>query len=199
MEIQFDSKPKKGSKKSQTKMYAPTHGRRKVMFAPATEQQKAEPYDAPETEEDVRIPARRKAELKPFTRLMLVVCSFIFAGMILFVLTGYERISRAYQEVNSINSSIETTELNINALDVAIECAVTIDQAKDWAKAHNMQYPLQSQYIVSGGSVPITGTGPDAAAPPDATTAPEPAETPATQPAATPGPDDGSGTAPDAE
>lgn len=179
MEIQFDNEPKKGSKNA-TKMYAPTHGRKKVTFQPADERQTR---SARAEEADVAFEPGRSAknELKPLTRFALIVCSFLFAGMILFVLAGYERISRAYQEINTINSSIDETELNINALDVAIECAVTIEQAQTWAKAHNMQYPLQSQYVASGSSIPISG-------PPAAETDAGTAETPDPDAAATPDP-----------
>lgn len=189
MEIQFQSEPskrKKGSR-SATRMYAPSHGgKRTVAFAPLSEQQRESeqpPEPAAETQQLKR--PRSVQQIKPFTRFMLVLCSFIFAGMILFVLTGYERISRANADINTLNVQIEETELNINALNAAIECAVTIDQAQEWAKSHNMQYPSKSQYVRAGAPIPITvgtdptaGTGSDETAPPESPAEPDVPETP---------------------
>ena len=71
--------------------------------------------------------------------LVLMLCGTAFAAT----------VDWSSMTDDEINAEIEETRLNINALEVAIECAVTIEQAQQWAKAHNMQYPLQSQYVVS--------------------------------------------------
>ena len=162
MEFQFDNEPKRGGRPA-TRLYAPTHGEKRS-YRPATEDER---FAAPEKQEQPEQEAARRPqhEVKPFARFMLIVCSFIFAGMILFVLTGYERITRAYADINALNAEIDKTKLNINALEAAIECAVTIDQAQQWAKDHNMQYPSKSQYVRSGSTIPLSPTTPDTATP----------------------------------
>ena len=66
-------------------------------------------------------------------RIGLIISGFLFAGMVLFTLSGYERISRAYADINALNSEIDSTSLRINELDVQIECAVTIQDAQQVA------------------------------------------------------------------
>ena len=132
-------------------------GRRRVTFRPAEGETKR-PKAAPAARETGRENAPRGLGIE-IGRYGIMASLFIFAGMILFMLSGYEKISRSYQEINVINAEIEETKLNINALEVAIECAVTIEQAQAWAKSHNMQYPLQSQYVVSGSSIPVSRGG----------------------------------------
>lgn len=162
MEFQFDNEPKRGGRPA-TRLYAPTHGKQRS-YRPATEDER---FASPQAQEQPEQEAARRPqhEVKPFARFMLILCSFIFAGMILFVLTGYERITRAYADINALNAEIDKTKLNINALEAAIECAVTIDQAQQWAKDHNMQYPSKSQYVRSGSTIPLSPTTPDTATP----------------------------------
>ena len=160
MEIQFDKKSG-GRKKNDTRMYAPSQGRKRVTFGPADAQTRRQNGDDRQTDESTLRSGRQEGETRGITRFGLVLCTFAFAGMLLFMLSGYEKITRAYQEINNINSQIEEAELTINALEVAIECAVTIDQAQEWAKAHNMQYPLQSQYVASGSAIPVSGAPAD--------------------------------------
>ena len=99
-----------------------------------------------------------KPELNPLARIGLILCGFIFAGMVLFTLTGYERISRAYADINALNTEIDATKLRINELDVQIECAVTIQEAQRAAEAFGMQYPEKSQYVKIGDPLPFSGS-----------------------------------------
>jgi len=107
--------------------------------------------------------ANKKHEPAPVTvasRIGIIFCGFLLAGMILFTLTGYERITRAYADINTINRAIEATQLRIKALDVQIECAVTIQDAQETAERYGMHYPVQSQYQRIGGPIHISGSAP---------------------------------------
>ncbi len=123
----------------------------------------------------------QKAEIAPLGRIGLIISGFIFAGMVLFTLAGYERISRAYADINALNDEIEQTNLRINELDVQIECAVTIQDAQQVAEAYGMKYPEKSQYVKIGDPLPFNNTVPTTT---DVGTA---TDTPA-QPAVTPDP-----------
>lgn len=90
------------------------------------------------------------------SRIGMVFAGFLLAAMILFTLTGYERITRAYADVNVLNNAIDETNLRIAALDVQIECAVTIRDAQEAAERLGMQYPSPSQYVRVGDYIPIT-------------------------------------------
>ncbi len=131
-------------------MYAPTKR--------SAEEQRARKRKEEETIVDddgfrIRVP---KDEIKPASRFGMILCGFLFAGMVLFVLAGYERITRAYADINIINDDIEQTNLRIVELDVQIECAVTIQQAQEAAKRFGMRYPEQSQYVKVGDQIPVS-------------------------------------------
>lgn len=115
-----------------------------------------------------------KPEMTPLGRVGLIISGFILSGMVLFTLTGYERISRAYADINALNSEIETTNLRINELDVQIECAVTIQDAQTMAESYGMRYPDKSQYIRIGDPLPFSGGVPAETLETDSTTATEP-------------------------
>ena len=182
MEIQFDDEPKKGRKPG-TRVYAPTDA-----ASGAPSQRKRRAAAAPEMEtvvdEDgfrIRVP---KDEIKAGSRIGLIFCAFLLAGMVLFILTGYERISRAYADINTLSNEIELTELRIAELDVSIECAVTITQAQEAAKNAGMQYPTQSQYVRIGSAIPLTGISAGSApAEGDPAAVPAEGDTPAEPPA----------------
>ena len=104
--------------------------------------------------------------------------------MVLFTLSGYERISRAYADINALNKEIELTELRINELEVQIECAVTIQDAQKVAEAYGMRYPENDQYVRIGDPLPFDNSLPSPTGSPKADTTPQ-AETtpdPASQP-----------------
>jgi len=176
LDIRFDEESKKG-KSPTTRLY--------------TSKQDAESEDSvrsarsrtgrrAEDEPHVRV---EKPEITPLGRIGLIISGFIFAGMVLFTLAGYERISRAYADINALNTEIDSTELRINELDVQIECAVTIQDAQKVAEAYGMQYPEKSQYIKIGDPLPFSGGA--------AATTTEPDTTATAQPDATPEPDAG--------
>lgn len=89
-------------------------------------------------------------------RIGLTVCIFALSGMLLFVLSGYERISLAYSEINTLNTEIDKLKIRINALEAELECAVTIESAQQYASTHGMQYPNKSQYYRVGDPLPAS-------------------------------------------
>ncbi len=150
METRFQTEKAPKGKRPSPRLYAP---------AGKTGKKKRAKGEAVVPEEG-RLPRERtEREIRFGSRVAIIVCSFIFAGMVLFTLTGYERITRAYADVNTINEEIEETRLSIAALDVAIECAVTIQDAQAAAERFGMQYPDKTQYVPSGSMVPVTASG----------------------------------------
>ena len=69
-----------------------------------------------------------------------------------------------------LNDSIEEIQLHINTLEADIECAVTLEDAQQYAESHGMRYPVQSQYLQSGSPIPITGSTTPSGDAPDGTT-----------------------------
>ena len=117
---------------------------------------------APAKSRSVREPGVRveKTEVTALGRIELIISGFLLAGMILFTLAGYERISRAYADINALNSEIDLTDLRINELDVQIECAVTIQDAQKVAESYGMQYPEKNQYVKIGDPLPFSNSTP---------------------------------------
>lgn len=187
MAIEFDEKPKKG-KTPGTRMYATAQTQKQTgkggARAKSGRGKPASANDVVTDEEGYRIHLTEDED-NPLARIGMMFSAFLLAGMILFMLFGYEQISRAYADINTLNSEIELTQLRITALNVEIECAVTIQQAQEAAEAAGMRYPVQSQYIKIGSQIPISGAAPQAttgAAAPAAATTPAPdAGTPAPQ------------------
>lgn len=184
LDIRFDEASKKG-KSPTTRLYTPkkdpdAEDTLRTPRAGSTRKKPDEPH--------VRVD---KPEMTVLGRFGLILSGFILSGMILFTLAGYERISRAYADINALNSEIDSTSLRINELDVQIECAVTIQDAQQVAEAYGMRYPEKSQYVKIGDPLPFSGGIPtakpdDAAATTSPSTSPE---TPTTNPETTPEPD----------
>lgn len=167
MEIEFDDKPKKGGT-PKTRLYAPSKnaGRPGGQSAGTSggtssgtrkKSPVREPVETFQDEDGFRVRVSRD-EVNPLSRVGMILCGFLFAGMVLFMLTGYERITRAYADINTLNDEIEQTNLRITELDVQIECAVTIQDAQEAAERFGMRYPDPSQYVKSGSYIPVTGT-----------------------------------------
>ncbi len=184
MDIRFDEESKKG-KSPTTRLY--------------TSKQDAEAEDTSRTArvrtgrraEDEPHVKVEKPEITPLGRIGLIISGFIFSGMVLFTLAGYERISRAYADINALNTEIDSTELRINELDVQIECAVTIQDAQKVAEAYGMRYPEKSQYVKIGDALPFSGGAPAATTEPDAAETAQPDTGGTAQPDTTPEPDTG--------
>lgn len=160
MEIQFDSERVRRNTPS-TKLYAPQRDAEESTagFTAGASRRVTQQTDFLETARQQTHPGQK---MNTASRVAILGCAFLLAGMVLFILTGYERITRAYSDINTLNSQIETAQLHINELDVAIECAVTIQDAQNAAKRYGMQYPEQSQYVKSGSDIPLTApTSPD--------------------------------------
>ena len=125
----------------------------------------------------------KKQESSSLGRIGLIISGFLFAGMVLFTLSGYERISRAYADINALNNESDLTDLRINELEVQIECAVTIQDAQKAAESYGMRYPEKNQYVRIGDPLPFDNSLPVATdAPAATTTAPETTPVPSTEP-----------------
>lgn len=142
MEIRIEKDKAKGNA-APTKLYAP-------------EREKADKGgDANGAAEKPRPIERTQTVVRSATKIALVFCAFAFATMILFTLFGYERIKRAEKAIYTLNSDIDDVKLEISALAVQIECAVSVQDAQEAAtERFGMQYPTQSQYVRIGSALP---------------------------------------------
>lgn len=185
MDIRFEDDRKKGRSPT-TRLYIPTQEEQEAYEARSAETRSTKPRGGAKSarESGVRV---NKPESSSLGRIGLIISGFLFAGMVLFTLSGYERISRAYADINALNDEIDTTDLRINELEVQIECAVTIQDAQQVAEAYGMRYPEKSQYVRIGDALPFDNTTPPPTTSPEggATTEPETSPTTTPDPAAT--------------
>ena len=184
MDIRFEEDRKNG-KSPTTRLNIPT--KEEVARATGATERTARVQTSARSarEPGVRV---EKREISGLGRVGLIISGFLLAGMVLFTLAGYERISRAYADINTLNDEIELTELRINELDVQIECAVTIQDAQKVAEAYGMQYPEKSQYVKIGDPLPFSNSTPAITQSGDGTVTDTPAPDMTQAPAATPEP-----------
>jgi len=133
-----------------TRLYTPSRDSAALSYDPET----GEPILTDAEGKPIPVPVSMQREMTSLERIGIMVCAFVFAGMILFTLSGYERISRAYADINTLNDEIEDIELHISELNVSIECAVTIEQAEAAALAAGMTYPTRAQIYTAGDPIP---------------------------------------------
>ena len=143
--------------------------------AQETRAPRTRPGAKPAAEAGVRVD---KPQMTPIGRIGLIISGFLFAGMVLFTLSGYERIARAYADINALNNEKDTTNLRINELYVQIECAVTIQDAQKAAESYGMRYPEKGQYVRIGDPLPFDNTVTSPVQTPADGTTTDPASTP---------------------
>ena len=175
MDIRFEDDRKKGRSPT-TKLYLPTQEEQDAYEARAS---RSRAGTKSTNEPGVRV---KKPEMSSLGRIGIIIIGFIFAGMVLFTLSGYERISRAYADINALNDEIELTDLRINELEVQIECAVTIQDAQKAAESYGMRYPDKGQYVRIGDPLPFDNTTPPPTTSPDGETTTTPETSPSTTP-----------------
>ncbi len=151
-------KDSRRTKNPGTRLYTPTRDSAAYAYDPETGE-RTEGIPAQGDGRTRPVPIRVQREMNTLERIGIMFCAFVFAGMIIFILSGYERISRAYADINTLNDEIEDVNLHISELNVAIECAVTIQQAEAAALAAGMTYPTQAQSLQIGDPLPAIGTG----------------------------------------
>ena len=182
MDIRFEEDRKKG-KSPTTRLNIPN--KEEYTSATArTERVSTKPRSA--REPGVRV---QKTETNALGRIGLIISGFLLSAMVLLTLAGYERISRAYADINALNSEIDLTELRNNELDVQIECAVTIQDAQKIAEAYGMQYPEKNQYVKIGDALPFSNSTPAVSDSGTSETPGTPLPNTPEAPAATPEPD----------
>ena len=186
MDIRFEEDRKKGRSPT-TRLYLPAQEIEKAQQAHQTQTKRT-----PRTRSGAKAAAEPgvqvdRPEMTSLGRIGIIISGFLFAGMVLFTLSGYERISRAYADINALNSEIDLTELRINELEVQIECAVTIQDAQKVAEAYGMRYPDKDQYVRVGDALPFDNSlpSPSASSADETTPTPETTPDPSTEPTET--------------
>lgn len=95
--------------------------------------------------------------LRPASKAALIISMMIFSGALLAVIFRYYSITREYREVNKLDANIKETRLRISELNIELECAVNIQDAREAALSLGMTYPQSKQYVKVGDALSIPG------------------------------------------
>ncbi|HWR23426.1 MAG TPA: hypothetical protein VN366_08110 [Feifaniaceae bacterium] len=140
-----------------SRVYSPTRGANAYAYAPAevAAQPAGQPKAAPKPQRRQKPKAR--PALSAGCKAAMLLGIFTVAAASLFVVFRYARIAGDYLEVNQMKSDMEAAQLRINALNVELECAVSIQNVQDAAARLGMTYPTADQFVRAGDALPGNG------------------------------------------
>lgn len=95
-----------------------------------------------------------KARLSTGCRVSLFAGMLVLSAALLLLLYRYNFITEQYAAVNRLNTSISEAQRRVRALNVTLECAVSIQDAQDAAQSWGMTYPNADQYVRAGDRLP---------------------------------------------
>lgn len=93
-------------------------------------------------------------------RLLALTSICLVASALLFVLVRYAQIAEQYSEINRLKSEIQESTLNIAALNVQLQMAVNLEDARRVALEAGMGYPQADQIIRPGSVGTVIEAGP---------------------------------------
>jgi|GEM_PF-5214620 len=158
-----------------TRVYAPTRGANAYAYAEALPKREPEARPAPKPRPRPQPRAKEQKHLSAACRFALVFTIAAVAVAMLFVMYRYSLIAGEYQKVNTLKEQITESQLRVNALNVKLQCAVSIDDAQAAAKRLGMTYPTASQFVRAGDALPGGGAPADAETSPGTDGGAEPA------------------------
>jgi cell division protein FtsL len=95
--------------------------------------------------------AKRKQRLLP--KLVSVVGVLTIAAIMIGLVFRYATIASAYKAINSTESSIKESQRRITELEVQLDEAVTLEEAKLAAAEAGLNYPTADQIVTVNGTV----------------------------------------------
>lgn len=138
-----------------SRIYSPTRGANAYAYAPAAApvQPVEQPKVAPKPQQrPVRQP---RPVLSTGCKAAMLFAVFTVAAACLLMVFRYARIANEYLEVNQIKTDIEAAQLRVRALNVELECAVSIQNVQEAAARLGMTYPTADQYVRAGDALPV--------------------------------------------
>lgn len=150
--------------KKEEYIYAPSRVYSHSRAATAEALPQAEPMEAPLPQEEP-IPAQRRRQPQVKTRVhrgvsprqrrkqrlapkvASVVGIFVIAAILIGVIVRYSAIALAYSNVNDLKNKIAESQRNIAALDVQLNNALNLGNARSAAEAAGLSYPTAGQIV----------------------------------------------------
>ncbi len=140
-----------------SRVYSPTRGANAYAYAPAAApaQPVEQPKVAPKPQQKPK--SKTRPALSAGCKVAMLFAIATVAAASLLVVFRYACIAGDYLEVNQLNSDMEAAQLRINALNVELECAVSIQNVQDAAARLGMTYPTADQFVRAGDALPASG------------------------------------------
>lgn len=146
-----------------TRVYS--HGATAAAAQPAyrPEPRREEPQAAPEERQKQQQRVQAQPAISPLQRVLAVFAICAVAAVLLFVLVRYERIADEYAVINELKDDIEEANLSLAALNVELQLATSLEDAKTVAERVGMDYPTADQIHKVGEPLTTTLQGSSAA------------------------------------
>lgn len=138
-----------------TRVYSPTRGSSAYAYAQAA----AAPQPQPQQRPQPKPRPQQRPQLSLGCRWTLLVTVIMLAAASLVVVSRFASIAEQYNQINQLKSDIQGAQLRIGALNVALECAVSIQDIQDAAQRFGMTYPTASQYVRAGDTLAMKDSG----------------------------------------
>lgn len=89
----------------------------------------------------------RQTRREALNRLFLLVTIGVTMASVLLILLRYASINHAYASVNTLRSDIATVKREITGLNVELNSAVSMQEARDAAEEAGLGYPRADQIV----------------------------------------------------
>lgn len=105
-----------------------------------------------------QVEAQQKTEERPaqgigiIKKLAISCCILLAAATMLVVLMRYAMITEQYAVVNEYKQTIEENQRTLNELEVKLNSAVSLEEAREAALAAGLGYPSVSQIVTINGA-----------------------------------------------
>ena len=111
------------------------------------------PHPAPRTrvKKEPSPTAKRKQRFLP--KLMSFVGIFLAAAVLIFIVVRYSMIAEEYNGINSLKSEMEESRRRIAELQVKLDSAVDMEQARETASLAGFDYPTAEQIVDVDGVI----------------------------------------------
>ncbi|MEL7609005.1 MAG: hypothetical protein AAGU74_05825 [Bacillota bacterium] len=128
-------------------------------YEPSRPARRPAPAPQPRPRQPERTPGYRvrpdaQSAISPLRKAAMIFGIMGVSAALLLVLARYARISDEYSVVNDLKSQIAEQDRNIETLNVALEFAMTIQEADAAAKESGMNYPSADQIVKPGELTP---------------------------------------------
>lgn len=110
-------------------------------------------HAAPQTRIMREATPAQKRKQRTLPKLVSIAGVVMIAAVMILLVLRYAQIATAYSNINSIKDDIEESQRRITELEVQLDEAVSIDEARLAAARSGLNYPTADQIVTVNGAV----------------------------------------------